>query len=204
MAEYRYVVVEGPVGISKRQLAERLARAWRMRFVPDPLDANPFLPRFLKGQPALAFATQLHSLSERAEIARHMLKGELLAEPVVSDFLFERDALYAELVLDEHEQTLYRRLAHTLLPEFPVPELVIYLQPGLEKSLEKLADTGVPQGLVESSHAAYSAFFHRYERAPLLIVNADHVDLASDEDFELLLRCITDMRGQRSYFNKAV
>ncbi|KZE25937.1 deoxyadenosine/deoxycytidine kinase [Crenobacter luteus] len=204
MAEYRYVVVEGPMGVGKRQLAERLAERWGMRLVPDPLDDNPFLDRFLQGQPALAFATQTHSLTGRADVARRMLKGELLAEPVVSDFLFERDALFAELVLDEAEHALYRRLAQAFLPEYPVPDLVIYLQPELERSLARLADLGAPQGLVESSHAAYSAFFHRYERAPLLIVNADHVDLASDEDFELLLRCISDMRGQRSYFNKAV
>lgn len=204
MGGFRYVVVEGPAGVGKRQLAERLAHHWSMRYIGDPVDKNPFLERFLRGMPHHALATQLSFLTERAELAHEMLHGELMREPLVSDFLFERESLYARLVLEDDEHALYRRLAKPLFQEFPAPDLVIYLQPSLEASLAKIAETRVPKGLVERTHEAYSAFFHQYEVSPLLIVNADHFNLESLEDFELLLRCISDMRGQRSYFNKAV
>jgi deoxyadenosine/deoxycytidine kinase len=204
MSGYRYVVVEGPAGAGKGRLAERLARHWGMRFVADPVDKNPFLGRFLRGLPHHGLATQLSFLTERAALAHEMLHGELMHEPLVADFLFERDAQYARLVLDNDEYELYRHLSHPTLPEYPAPDLVIYLQPSLEASVTKRAQTGVPQGLLERTHEAYSAFFHQYELAPVLIVNADHVNLDTPEDFELLLRCISEMKGQRSYVNKAV
>lgn len=204
MSGYRYVVVEGPAGVGKGRLAERLARHWGMRFVADPVEKNPFLDRFLRGLPRHGLATQLSFLTERAALAHEMLHGELMREPLVSDFLFERDAQYARLVLDNDEYELYRHLAQPTLPEYPAPDLVIYLQSSLEASVTKLAQTGVPKGLLERTHQAYSAFFHQYELAPVLIVNADHVNLDTPEDFELLLRCISEMKGQRSYFNKAV
>jgi deoxyadenosine/deoxycytidine kinase len=204
MAGFRYVAVEGPAGVGKRQLAERLARYWNMRFLADPVDKNPFVERFLRGLPYHALSTQLAFLTERAALAREVLHGELLREPLVTDFMFERDELFARLTLEEDEYTLYRRLAQPTLPEHPAPDLVIYLQPSLEASLGRQRETGVPAGLLERVHEAYSLFFHQYEVSPVLIVNADHVNLDSAEDFELLLRCISEMRGQRSYFNKAV
>lgn len=204
MGGFRYVVVEGPAGVGKGLLAEKLARHWGMRYLADPVDRNPFLDRFLRGLPHHGLATQLSFLTDRAALAHDMLHGELMREPLVSDFLFERDGLYASLTLDNDEYDLYRHLAQPTLPEYPAPDLVIYLQPSLDTSIAKLTQTRVPQGLMERTHEAYSALFHQYEHAPLLIVNADHVNLDMPEDFELLLRCITEMKGQRSYFNKAV
>jgi deoxyadenosine/deoxycytidine kinase len=140
--------------------------------------------------------------------SRHVA-GRYLASPVVSDFLFEKDALFARVNLDEQELALYQRLAQQLLPQYPVPDLVIYLQASEQVLLERSAARAsqLEQTFLKatsSAHAAYSEFFHQYEAAPL-IVNTDHLELVDgNEDFELLLRCISEMRGQRSYFNKSV
>lgn len=210
MIPHRYIVVEGPMGSGRAELARRLAAHWGVRMVEDAA-SNPFLPRFYRSMPHHALATQLSFLTQRADIARQMLDGDLMATPLVSDFLFEKDELFARLVLDGDELALYRRIARELLPEHPAPDLVIYLDCPVDKLLERVSarpqdgDARLPDGYLRRVHAAYADFLHQYDAAPVLIVNTEHLDLVEgDEDFELLLRCISEMRGQRSYFNKSV
>ncbi len=210
MTQWRYVVVEGPIGAGKSSLAKRLAAHWNASLVAEEPDANPFLPRFYRNMTHHGMSTQLAFLLQRSDKANAMLAGEL-AGPVVSDFLFEKDALFASLNLDEEELALYRRIAVGVMPEHPVPDLVIYLQASESVLLERVAkraaeyEMNFPEGYLKRIHTGYSEFFHQYDAAPMLIVNTDHLDLVDgDEDFELLLRCIAEMRGQRSYFNKSV
>jgi deoxyadenosine/deoxycytidine kinase len=199
MSNVRYIVVEGPIGVGKSSLARRLALHRGVDLVAENPDANPFLPRFYRNFQHHALSTQLAFLMQRADLAHQMLKGDLLARPVVGDFLFEKDGLFARLNLDEAELALY-----------PVPDLVIYLQASEDTLLSRVASRGAdyevnfPEGYLKRVHAAYSEFFHQYEAAPLLIVNTDHLNLVEgQDDFDLLLRCISEMRGQRSYFNKS-
>ncbi|MEO3959731.1 deoxynucleoside kinase, partial [Chromobacterium piscinae] len=111
MSQLRYVVVEGPIGSGKSSLARRLSEYWGVQLKAEDPAANPFLPRFYRNMPAHALSTQLSFLLQRADIAREMMSGELQAAPLVSDFLFEKDALFARLNLDEHELAVYQRLA---------------------------------------------------------------------------------------------
>ncbi|MGR2660867.1 deoxynucleoside kinase [Chromobacterium haemolyticum] len=211
MSQLRYVVVEGPIGAGKSSLARRLSEYWGVRMLAEDPAANPFLPRFYRNLPAHGLSTQLSFMLQRADMAKSMLNGELLASPLVSDFLFEKDALFAKINLDEAELALYKRLASLAMPEHPVPDLVIYLQASEENLLSRVAsraaeyEVNFPEGYLKRVHQAYSEFFHQYEAAPLLIVNTDHLNLVDgDEDFELLIRCISEARGQRNYFNKSV
>ncbi|MFC3625659.1 deoxynucleoside kinase [Vogesella amnigena] len=212
MTQLRYVVVEGPIGAGKSQLARRLADYWSVRLLAEAPEQNPFLERFYRHPPYHALATQLSFLMQRADAAHGMLHGDLLAAPLVSDFLFDKDELFASKTLDADELAIYRRIVQRFLPEYPVPDLVIYLQASADTVAGRLAARAaaselppMPEGYVQRMHEAYSAFFHNYEAAPLLIVNTDNLDLVEgNEDFELLLRCITEMRGQRSYFNKGL
>lgn len=210
MSHLRYVVVEGPIGCGKSGLARRLADYWQVRLLAEEGGQNPFLERFYRHPPYHALSTQLHFLMRRADMAHGMLDGDLLATPLVADFLFDKDAMFAEQTLDKDELALYQRIVQRFLPEHPVPDLVIYLQASPETVAKRLAARSaqgetivMPEGYVQRMHEAYSTFFHAYEAAPLLIVNTDHLDLVEgEEDFGLLLRCISEMRGQRSYFNK--
>ena len=212
MSQLRYVVVEGPIGAGKSALARRLANYWGVSLLAEDPAANPFLTRFYRNPQQHGLATQLSFLLQRADLAVEMQDGPLRTAPLVSDFLFEKDALFARVNLDEQEHALYRRLTGSLLPAFPVPDLVIYLQASEDVLLSRVASrakdaesAAFPEGYLKRVHAAYSEFFHGYDAAPLLIVNTDHLNLVDgSDDFELLLRCISEMRGQRSYFNKSV
>lgn len=211
MSNKRYVVVEGPIGAGKSVLARRLAEHWGMTLAAECPEDNPFLPRFYRQFQHHALATQLHFLLQRRKTARAMLQGDLFNQPVVSDFMFEKDDLFARINLDAPELALYRDIAGELAIERPTPDLLIYLDASPETLLARIAarvpgpDASFPDGYIKRVHAAYSEFFYEYEAAPLLIVNTDHLNLLdSQEDFELLLRCIGEMRGQRSYFNKSV
>jgi deoxyguanosine kinase len=211
MNNKRYVVVEGPIGAGKSILARRLAGYWGMTLAAERPEDNPFLPRFYRQFQHHALATQLSFLLQRRKIAREMMQGELLDQAVVSDYLFEKDDLFARINLDEQELALYRQLAGELAVECPTPDLVIYLETSPETLLGRIAarvqgpEASFPDGYIKRVHAAYSAFFYEYDAAPLLIVNTDHLNLVDNqEDFDLLLRCIGEMRGQRSYFNKSV
>jgi deoxyadenosine/deoxycytidine kinase len=211
MSTKRYVVVEGPIGAGKSILARRLAGHWGMTLAAEQAEENPFLARFYRQFQHHALATQLCFLMQRRRVAREMVQGELLGKPVVSDFMFEKDDLFARINLDEQELALYRQLAAELTVEHPTPDLVIYLDASPETLLSRLAsrvpgpEASFPDGYIKRVHAAYSEFFYEYDAAPLLIVNTDHLNLIDDrDDFDLLLRCIGEMRGQRSYFNKSV
>lgn len=209
MTHLRYVAIEGLVGTGKTTLAKRLAAHWKADLLLESPESNPFLPRFYQNMRHYAFTAQVRFLLERAEHCRRLLSGEM-ATPVVADYLFDKDALFARLNLDDDEMPLYRALQQKFLPEHPLPDLVIMLQASPEVAARRIAARGnayefnFPDGYLRRLETVYNDFFHHYDAAPVLAVNTDNLNLAeSDEDFEWLLRCIADMRGTRSYFNKS-
>lgn len=211
MIPYRHIAIEGPVGVGKTALARKLAEHCQLRLCTDPARTNPFLPRFYQSMGHHALASQLYCLRERANLARE-LRAESEPPACVSDFLFDKDTLFARLTLDADELALYESLRPTLLPEAPPsPDLVVYLQAPTDMLARRIASRGeayevaFPDGYLKRIDAAYSEFFMQYEAAPLVMVNTERLDFVDKpEDFELLLRCISEAKGQRSYFNVAV
>lgn len=210
MMQRRYIVVEGPIGVGKSSLARQLANYLGWSFFAEDASANPFLSRFCSDMSRYALATQLAFLAQRADLVHEIQVEGRFPTRIVADFLFEKDALFSAINLEDNERALYQKIAPRVLPHYPIPDLVIYLQESQETLLERTAarikrgEMSLPEVYLKKVHAAYSEFFHQYNKAPLLIVNTDHLNFSENpEDFELLLRCISEQRGQRHYFNKS-
>jgi len=206
---YRHVVVEGPIGAGKTSLARRLADTWGADLLLEAPGDNPFLPLFYKDMRRYALPTQLSFLFQRAEQLRSLSQPGLFTPLTVSDFLLDKDPLFARLNLDDAEYGLYRTVYDKLAPEAPAPDLVIYLQAPLPSLLDRVRRRGVSyeQGMDPEYMArlteGYSRFFHQYDAAPVLIVNSSKLNFVEDDEaFGMLLNRIGQMRGPREFFSR--
>jgi deoxyadenosine/deoxycytidine kinase len=204
----RYVAVEGPIGVGKTTLARRLADALRYPLMLEPAMENPFLDRFYRDSRRHALPTQLFFLLNRARKMADLSEDDLVGPLLVSDFLMEKDRLFAEITLDPNEFLLYEQIVETLHLGPPAPDLVIYLQAPVDVLLRRIRSRGIDfeqniePDYLDSLVRAYTEFFHFYDAAPLLIVNAAQTDFANNTDhFEALLDQMIAMDGSRRYFN---
>jgi deoxyguanosine kinase len=204
--KYKYIVVEGPIGVGKTTLAQKIAFAFSAETLLEMPEENRFLERFYRDSARYALPAQLTFLFQRVNQLRTFTHTE---GTVVSDFLLDKDPMFAQLTLADDELDLYRQVYATLSPQARVPDLVIYLQAQPETLIERVRKRGVPieAGISESYLnqicESYSRFFYHYDAAPVLTVNAEHLNpIDSDEDFELLLAHIRNMRGKREFFSR--
>jgi deoxyguanosine kinase len=211
LTRYRYVVVEGPIGAGKTSLTHKLAEHLGADTLLENASDNPFLPRFYQEPKRYALPTQLHFLFERSRQLRELAQGDLFRAGTVSDFLIDKDMLFARLNLDDDEFELYQKVYADLALQAPTPDLVVYLQAPIDALQERVKrrgvefERGMDAAYLQRLANSYSEFFHRYEAAPLLIVNTSHLNFAeSDVDFELLLERMSKMRGPREFFSRAV
>jgi deoxyguanosine kinase len=201
----RYIVVEGPVRVGKSTLARVLAERMHARRVFDCED-NPFLRDFYDEKPGAAFRAQMYFLYERH---RRLVESrpENAAGPVVSDFLFEKDKIFAYINLSDEELKLYERFFDLLAPSAPAPDLIIYLQAKpdvLRKRVSKKADpaeTQVSPEYLEAVANAYEHFFFRYSASNLLVVDTSEIDFVErNEDLQELLRRLRQPVKGTQYF----
>lgn len=203
-----YIVVEGPIGVGKTSLARRLADSFGSELLLEGAAENPFLERFYRNPRQGALSTQLFFLLQRARQLQELRQGDMFRPVRVADFLIEKDQLFARLTLDEQEYKLYEQVYEHLTLDAPIPDLVIYLQAPVDVLLARIAKRGIPYeqhidtGYLDRLSQGYARFFHDYDAAPLLIVNAAHVDLVnSDTAYQELLQQIQRTRTGRHYFN---
>ena len=207
---HRHIVVEGPIGVGKTSLARKLAERFGTSLVLEEPGENPFLERFYREGRRYALPTQLFFLFQRVNQLRELGQRDLFSQAVAGDFLLDKDPLFARLTLADDELKLYEQLYAQLAPRAPLPDLVIYLQAPAQVLVERIARRGI---LAEERITAeylrrladsYADFFHHYDAAPLLVVNAEHLNpIERDGDYALLVSHIGAMRGRREYFSLA-
>ena len=183
----RYIVVEGPIGVGKTTLTRQIAELLSYQILLESPADNPFLSRFYSNRRQGALPTQLFFLLRRTQQISEIPKNDLVGPTLITDFLIEKDRIFAEINLNEDELTLYNQISEAIYKKGPVPDLVIYLQasvPVLRKRIqargidfEQSIETKYLEELVEK----YTEFFHQYDETPLLIINAESIDLAGNE-----------------------
>jgi deoxyadenosine/deoxycytidine kinase len=206
----RYVVVEGPIGAGKTSLARRLAASLAAEpLLEQPAD-NPFLARFYQDMARFALPTQLFFLFQRARQLEPLAQMDMFSRPTVSDFLLDKDPLFARITLSGDELALYEKIFEALRPRSPTPDLVVYLQARPEVLLERVKKRASPweRGMSDEYLAvlaeSYARFFYHYSAAPVLTVNSENLNFVDREaDFELLLSRMRGMKTRREYFNLA-
>jgi deoxyadenosine/deoxycytidine kinase len=210
LSRYRYIVVEGPIGVGKSSLAQRLAEHLDADTLMENAADNPFLPRFYQDPKRYALPTQLHFLFDRARQVKELAQGDLFRKTIVSDFLLDKDMLFARLNLDEDEYALYEKVFADLRLQAPEPDLVIYLQAPVDALQGRVRRRGIDfeQGMkgdyLRRLAESYSEFFHRYDAAPILMVNSENLNFVKKKgDFDLLLERMAKMRGPREFFSRA-
>jgi len=201
----RHIVVEGPIRVGKSTLAKVLAEQMHARRIFDCED-NPFLTEFYDEKPGAAFRAQMYFLYDRH---RRLMEAhpEDVRGSVVSDFLFEKDKIFAYINLDNEELKLYERFFDTLAPSVPAPDLVIYLQAKpevLRKRVSKKGDPSERQISPEYLSAvanAYEHFFFRYSASNLLVVDTSEIDFVErNRDLQELLRRLRQPVKGTQYF----
>jgi deoxyguanosine kinase len=203
-----YIVIEGPIGVGKTSLARRLAESFESDLLLEGAAENPFLERFYRDPRSGALPAQLFFLFQRARQIEDMRQSDMFRPVRVADFLLEKDRLFAELTLDADELQLYNQVYEHVTVDAPAPDLVIYLQAPEDVLLKRIAKRGIRyERRIDATYLrnlseAYARMFLNYEAAPVLIVNAAHINLIDDErDYEALLEQIHVTRQGKHYFN---
>src|SRR5690348_1666402 len=207
-ADHRFIVVEGPIGVGKTSLARRLAESLSAQPVLEDAAQNPFLERFYRNPRAGALPAQLYFLFQRAQQLAALKQQDLFTRVRVADYLLEKDRLFARVTLDDAEYSLYEQIYAKLDIQTPKPDLVVYLQAPVDVLLDRVAKRGIEyeqhieRAYLERLNEAYARFFHEYEAAPLLIVNAASIDPINNQaDYDELLAAIRRMKRGRLYYN---
>jgi deoxyguanosine kinase len=203
-----FIAVEGPIGVGKTILAKKLAASFNYNTLLEDAEDNPFLEKFYRNRQQAALATQLFFLFQRAQKIQDMRQADIFEPVRISDFLIEKDPLFARINLERDEFQLYEKVYQQLTIDAPRPDLVIYLQASTDVLLSRIDSRGLPfeQGIerdyLERLNEVYSEFFLYYDSAPLLIVNASEIDLVNGEtDYRQLVDYLLDIRSGRHYFN---
>lgn len=188
MRNLYHIAIEGVIGVGKTSLAERLSKHLDARLVLEEFEENPFLSSFYGDQRRYAFQTQLFFLLSRYRQFQELRQTELFSKLLITDYMFQKDRLFAYLNLDENEMGLYDRIAGMMEETITHPDLVIYLQADTDRLLYNIRERGrdfesnINSDYITALNQVYNEYFFRYKASPLLIINATDIDFVSDQD----------------------
>jgi len=209
-AKPRYIAVEGPIGVGKSSLAEILGQELSARVILERPEENPFLGAFYRDQRRHAMSVQLFFLLQRYAQQGELAQGDLFSRGgVVTDYIFEKDRLFALLNLTDDEITLYDRIFQMLKVRTVRPDLIVYLQARTEVLVDRIRRRARPEEkpirseYVQQVAQAYADFFFKYNEGPLLIVNASDIDFVGNaEDRRELISVIQNAPPGTSHWSR--
>ena len=208
ISDMSYVVVEGPIGVGKTTLANKLALEWDAELLLEKVENNPFLEKFYDNPEQLALATQLYFLLIRSRQIHAINQQSIFSNIRVSDFMPQKDRLFAQNNLTKDELDLYEQIYAYLTSSLPSPDLVIYLQAPTSilinriKKRNRIFEKSMDIEYLEKLNNSYASFFHSYKNSTLLVVNTENIDLLNnDNDYKTLLKKISKIEDGIHYLN---
>ena len=208
MRNIYYIAVEGVIGVGKTSLCSLIGEIFSAKIVYEKFEENPFLEDFYSDRDRFAFQTQLYFLLSRYRQHQEMMQVELFHKLLVSDYMFVKDKIFANITLSDKELVLYNSVVTLLERDIPNPDLVIYLQSSTDKLMENIRERGrhyeelITEDYIQQLNDAYNDFFLRYDSSPLLIVNSTDIDFVNNEkDRENLLEKIRQPFSGTRYYN---
>ena len=204
--KFKFIAVEGPIGVGKSSLVERLARRFDAHTMQEDVD-NPFLKDFYQDKPGAAFQCQLFFMLSRYRQQMNLAQADLFDDVTLCDYIFAKDKIFAYLNLSDDELMIYEKLYPVLEEKVPKPDLVIYLQASTEVLLERIrrrrreVEREIAGGYLAEVNRAYNYFFFHYDATPLLVINTSDIDFVHREaDLEELIQQIQGMERGTRYF----
>lgn len=209
MSDIKYIAIEGVIGAGKTSLAQKLVKRLSANFIFEEFETNPFLEKFYDDRNRYAFQTQMFFLINRYKQQQKLNQEELFSDFIVSDYIFEKDQIFAYMNLSDEELKLYDSLFPLLQRDLRKPDLIIFLQSGVDRLMSNIRKRGrkiernLSRGYIRELSEAYNNFFFKYNESPLLIVNTTEIDFVKNEnDFnELYAQIFRTDRGFIEYFN---
>lgn len=207
MSENRYIVIEGVIGAGKTSLARMLSERLSAKLVLEEVEENPFLKDFYRDRARFGFQTQMHFLFSRYQQQRDMKQTDLFSDKMISDYLFQKDRIFASLNLVDREMALYDRLMAWLELDVVKPDVAVYLQAHPDTLLERISKRARPyekdmdRDYIRQLNEAYNHFFFHYTETPLLVVDTNAIDFVNQpDDYEDLVKRILSHRQGTVYY----
>ncbi len=205
--KFRYIAIEGVIGVGKTTLVEALAERLDATQVLEEWEENPFLKPFYDGKAHSAFQTELFFLLSRYRQQRELVQRRLFADTLVADYVFEKCRLFAYLNLDVSDLLIFDKLYDALSEGLPKPDLVIYLQAPTDLLMRRIQargrpeERGIERDYIAELGQAYNHYYFHYDATPLLVVNTEDVDFSKrPEDVDDLLKQLRTLSGGTQYY----
>jgi deoxyguanosine kinase len=210
--DIRHIAIEGVIGAGKTSLANLVGNRLSAKIVLERFEENPFLDKFYEDKERYAFQTQIFFLLSRYKQQQELIQADLFHRFLVTDYIFEKDKIFAYLNLEDDELKLYENLLGSIEHNIPTPDLVVYIQSSVDRLMVNIRKRGrdiernMSEDYIRDLNEAYNYFFFRYKSAPLLIVNATKIDFVNDENDlnDLMIEIFRPNKAPVEYYNPAI